>query len=825
MNKCNFFPAIETVKKAAHYEALAGIRMASILNGSLLPGNENHNASKINGNNPSCQHKSREDFLYALSSWSDRVVLEYHITTRPDLQYRNRSGIEITLIIRMCGNKKDRVKEEIIEKYLALMPILTSLIPEMEFLPVTDLDELKSRTKPFEAANCLALARQKENIELSAPIKRSSTVGFNTEKSGYIEHQQVICHQHPFIPSLDSWSTLLNTLTAQLNSYSIILRLQPAKEIGKSCSTLTDSLRACETFLAGLHENQITLKSRVSMIRDITTRQLAALRECAFHIGIFILSPGHIDTSIGNILGRAITSNGNKENTLLFQGGFECVNAPIKRVLQRTFFNDKEPFTLCEAAASFRLPSPPVVDCPGLPVKRSRTSPAYLPKVETDPTVDNSIELFQNRHQGQTVPVRMDSDSRMRHTFIIGQTGTGKSTLMENMVLQDIEADRGVAVIDPHGDMIDSILSKIPPRRSEDVIILDLLDRERPLGFNLIAWKTIEERDLIVDELYTTLHRIYDLQQTGGPIFESYFRGILKLLMGDSPDNKFCPTLLEFTICFLKKELRSWLKRRISDSTVLDHIEEMERATGDVRIEAISPYITSKFSRFIHDTTLKRIVGQSRSSFDCSAIMDTNKIFLVKLGKGRFGETVSGLLANQIVSRFKMAAMRRGNLPPEKRRDFFLYVDECHTIPPENFMELLSESRKFRLGLVLATQYTSQLGSTITARNNLLSAIVGNVGTLVLFRLGKEDADIFGKSFEPVFSSRDICNIPNFNGYAMTQTNNEPTPPFSFQVTRNNIPVNRKNADKCRTLSRLKYGTNSEIVDREIAVRRKIWES
>jgi DNA helicase HerA-like ATPase len=224
------------------------------------------------------------------------------------------------------------------------------------------------------------------------------------------------------------------------------------------------------------------------------------------------------------------------------------------------------------------------------------------------------------------------------------------------------------------------------------------------------------------------------------------------------------------------------LKHSIKDPQISDFVKELEQTGGEASIENLSPYITSKLSRFTHDITLRRIVGQEKTSFDFNEIMNKGKILLVKLGKGRFGATVSALLANQIVTRFKLAAMKRGDMPHKDRRDFFLYVDECHNLPSENFMELLSEARKFRMGLVLATQYTAQLGSASQKENNFLSAILGNVGTILIFRLGQEDAVKLSPALHPSFSSLDIVGLPNWQGYARLQMSNEPTPPFSFRT-------------------------------------------
>jgi hypothetical protein len=219
-----------------------------------------------------------------------------------------------------------------------------------------------------------------------------------------------------------------------------------------------------------------------------------------------------------------------------------------------------------------------------------------------------------------------------------------------------------------------------------------------------------------------------------------------------------------------------------------------------------------------------RIVGQEKTSFDFDEIMDKGKILLLKLGKGRFGATVSALLANQIVTRFKLAAMKRGEMRSEERRDFFLYVDECHVLPSENFMELLSEARKFRMGLVLATQYAAQLGSPTTKEDDLLSAILGNVGTTLIFRLGQTDATQLAPALHPYFTSLDIIGLPNWRGYARLQAGRDSTPPFSFRTQIDETPYNEKIASKIQRISRKKYGMDATSVDEQILKRRSIWK-
>jgi hypothetical protein len=441
----------------------------------------------------------------------------------------------------------------------------------------------------------------------------------------------------------------------------------------------------------------------------------------------------------------------------------------------------------------------------------------------------NGLHLFDNDHNGQVQPLILPIEDRMRHLFLCGQTGTGKSTFMEHLILQDIEQGRGIAVIDPHGDMVESLLGRIGDNRAEDVVLFDVLDREMPLGFNLLQWKTIDERDLIIDEIYQSLEMMYDMKQTGGPIFESNFRNMLKLLMGDGGDARgnFIPTVVDFLRCYLDDDFRKWLTQTIDDDEVVNFIRELERPTcGDAQLRNMAPYVTSKFGRFTNDITLKRVFGQSYTSFDFDEILNDQKILLVKLGRGRFGSSVCSLLTSQLLLKIKLAAMQRGNLAANERKDFFLYVDEAGLVPGHSLGELLSEARKFRLGVVLASQYTKQLTHAMATgrKDTLLNSIHGNVGTTVIFRLGKEDAKEMSSHFWPEFSTLDIMRLPNFRGYAKMQTGSQPSRPFSFKTRPISVERMRSQAEKIRALSTFLHGTPVADVDKQIRIRSKAWK-
>jgi DNA helicase HerA-like ATPase len=819
-----YFPKVIVLDQGTGHEALLGFRLKSILKGNLffnVIASSGKDDSQIEDQHQKKLQQSREGFLSAVASWSDTVTLEMVMTSAPNLANRAQGYVSICLLLRVIGKTEQDAREDIISKYMSMASLLSAFMSEAEFSPIVDEKELECSLYQFKPRHAMAIYRRQEDIFLSAPFKRR-VVGLLSGENHQVAEGYMVRYRYPWVTSHDDWSRLLSMLMNALDPLKIVVRLRSSRICEQQRRQLEDTIRSCELYLKTGESTQLTLQLQADMIRNATLKHLIELTEHAFNLGVFILAEHPIDRSLGGVLGHAITARQLADNNHeIFQGGFGLCDVNADDAVNGNYFYEQESFSLKEAASAFRLPSPPLCDQPGLPLRGSRTTLSRLPDVNDRES--KYLELFINEHNNVSQPVKLPNNDRMRHTFIIGQTGTGKSTLMESMILQDIGAGEGLAVIDPHGDMIDSILGKIPENRVSDVILFDVLDREKPIGFNMLQWRTLDERDFIIDEIYNSLDHIYDMKQTGGPVFESNLRGMLKLLMGDDPESNFKPTILEFMGCYLHSDFRRWLKYRSRDPINLDFISELEHTGGDACLRNIAPYITSKFGRFTNDSTLMHIIGQEETPFSFDDIMNKGKIFLVKLGKGRFGSSVSNLLANMIVAKFKHAAMRRGDMNPDSRRNFYMYIDECQNLPSENFTELLAEARKYRMGLVLATQYTAQLSGE-SQRKSLLSAIIGNVGTLIMFRLGQEDARNMEPVLAPTFSFLDIVGLPNWHGYARLQIGGAAVAPFSFRSVKDESLYSESRASQIRSLSRSLYGGDRKFIGQRILERRNIWK-
>jgi GTPase SAR1 family protein len=815
---------VDDIKKD-RVDAVAAFALSSVMSADLLT-SQGDGAQDESENYAVQQWRALQALLQAVAVWPKTVVLELHWCALPDMQCTTQGLLWVTLFIRSWAKDKETAIAQAVQGCFRLQPLLVTLFPYLTFKVITDNDELLFRFRPFEPVKAVQVKRRRERIALSHPISIAQ-VGFAAarDKSSCVE---TVTHCYPWLPLYNNENNLIRALMVQMDPIELIVRIKPCSPSTAKLKPLVEMIRTCETFLSAGKQDEITLAQQVTLLRDISLVQLACLNESGLAVGVYFVSSAVFDPVAGSTLAQLILSTlscGDSDH--LFRGGFSVQPIPVDRVRGIEFIGES-PVTIKEAAAVFRLPLPPRREIAGLPVRRWRTASAASHLLANDSP--NAIVLFDNDHHGQRNPIVMGNDDRMRHMVMFGQTGCGKSTLMEQMILNDIRRGYGVAVIDPHGDTVESLLEYIPEERAADVVLFDVLDRERPIGFNLLAWQTTEERDMIIDELYGSMDMMYDMKQTGGPIFENNLRNMLKLLMGDGSElrNGFIPTVIDFTGCYLDDEFRQWLVRTIDDDEVISFVKELERPNyGEAQLRNMAPYITSKFGRFSSDITLKRVFGQRHSCINFDRILGEQKILLVKLGRGRFGSAVCSLLASQLLLRLKLAAMKRGDLSAQERKDFFLYVDEAGLIPGHSLGDLLSEARKFRLGVVLASQYSKQMTHAMaTARKDtLLDSVYGNVGATILFRLGKEDAKELSTQFWPEFSSLDIMRLPNYCGYAKMQLGNQPTPPFSFKTR----PIDTKFycglSKRIKRLSRHAYGAVARDVDKQISLRNEFWKA
>jgi hypothetical protein len=434
-------------------------------------------------------------------------------------------------------------------------------------------------------------------------------------------------------------------------------------------------------------------------------------------------------------------------------------------------------------------------------------------------SVDTPIELptegiiiGDSSFRGEVKQVRITDEDRRRHVYIVGQTGTGKSTLIRSMISQDISAGKGVCLIDPSGDLVDDVLGAIPLHRIDDVIVLDPSELGRPLGLNMLEYDLAhpEQKTFIVGEMQSIFNRLFD-QATMGPIFEQYMRNALLLLMEDAATEP--ATLVEVPRVFTDSAWRNAKLDRIKNPIVIDFWrKEAEKAGGEGSLANMTPYITSKFGNFIGNDYIRPIIGQQHSSFDFRKVMDEGKILLVKLSKGRIGDINANLLGMIITGKLLMAALSRDDIAPEARRDFYLYIDEFQNFTTDSIATILSEARKYKLDLTIAHQFIAQLPTSIK------EAVFGNAGTLISFRIGSEDAEVLAKHMAPNFTSTDLIGIENLRAVIRPLINGQPARAFNMKI-RFSEKGSPEVAAKLMELSRLTYGASLAQVEDGILAR------
>lgn len=519
------------------------------------------------------------------------------------------------------------------------------------------------------------------------------------------------------------------------------------------------------------------------------------------------------DASVaGQVLGdleAAFNQFTNTEGNRLEFARVDMRHAP--RVLEDFSFRlpsvDALPLSLRELTTMYHFPPLGIESSPHLKQSRFTHAPAPLALPQT-----GSL-LGSNSYRGQETRIYLSPEDRLRHLYVIGQTGTGKTGLLKSMIMQDIKNGDGCCFIDPHGNDILDILAAIPPERYKDVIYFDPADLSRPLGLNFLEYNLShpEQKTFIVNELLMIFRRLYgDVPESMGPAFEQYFRNATLLVMEDPASGS---TILDIARVLSNSEFRREKLAKSMNPVVNQFWNEIAtKAGGDAALENIVPYITNKFDDFTANDFIRPIVGQQQSSFNFREVMDTKKILLINLSKGRLGEKNANLLGLIIVGKLFMAALSRADNPRAVYPPFYLYIDEFQNVTTDSIPGILSEARKYKLALTMAHQFLNQI------EEKTRNAVFGNVGNMAVFRVGEEDAEFFAKQFAPVFEPIDFVNIENRNAYMKILVGGIPQKPFDMKTP--DLPaVNLAQIDDLIHLSSLTYGRDRATVENMIRER------
>ncbi|QPC80917.1 ATP-binding protein [Phototrophicus methaneseepsis] len=431
---------------------------------------------------------------------------------------------------------------------------------------------------------------------------------------------------------------------------------------------------------------------------------------------------------------------------------------------------------------------------PVLGIPFSQDNRAFMASLGTGARFDLQMNTGVIRVGAMPLRITQSLDDRRRHTYVVGKTGTGKSTLLRVLTLQDMEDGLGVCVIDPHGDLIEVILPRIPPSRSKDVILFDAADHDRPIGLNLLEARSETEKHIIVGEFIGLLKILYDPTNTGGivgPRFQHNVRNAMLIAMS-VPGY----TLVEVVRILTDVRFVRDIKHHITDPLVKNYWDNQIANTSDFHRSEVLDYVVSKFSNFTGDRRMRNIIGQSETTLDFRHIMDNRKILLVNLSKGMIGPESAQFLGLILVQRLMLAALGRANMPRDQRPDFALYVDEFQNFATPMFGTMLSEGRKYGVSLTIANQYLTQL------THSMREAIFGNVGSLVSFRLGLQDALMLAPEMHPVFGADDLINLPKYTTAVKLLVDGVAARPFAMETLADWLPPDEKRAEKIRQRSR-----------------------
>ena len=442
---------------------------------------------------------------------------------------------------------------------------------------------------------------------------------------------------------------------------------------------------------------------------------------------------------------------------------------------------------------------------------RTAPPPSNLP--------DTGLLLGYIDYRGIKKDVRLKEADRRRHLYIIGKSGSGKSVSIANLAIQDIKEGKGVAIVDPHGDLVEAVLEHVPKERADDVIIFDPSDLERPIGINMLGAQSEDQRDFAVQEMISIFYKLFPPEMIG-PMFEHNMRNCMLTLMADLSNPG---TVIDIPRMFTDDDYVKLYLKKLKDPVVRAFWEKEMAKTSDYHKSEMLGYLVSKVGRFVENEMMRNIMGQQTSAFDFREVMDSQKILLVNLAKGRTGEVNAKLLGLIIVAKLQMAAMGRADMKEEDRKDFYLYIDEFQNFITDSISTILSEARKYKLDLIIAHQYMGQLTDD-KGRSDIRDAVLGNVGTIMVGRIGPDDSEILAKEFAPTFGSYDLLNTPQYAFYVKELIDNQASKPFLMNA---HAPQkgNPELAKAIKQLSRLKYGRDRSIVEEEILERTQLGSS
>jgi hypothetical protein len=809
----NLQPYIQVFKKQDVWHSLFGIRLGSIAVFDLTGGVEYKNFA--------FELLNRQiDFINSLDCQTDDRAFELRFICRPDRELSSRGTIDVALFTKVSDGDKKASKSKALELFHDLWAMLAAFPDCYEFEYIDNAELYLALRQTFKIGNIVEILRRTDIIELET-TKRLRGFGASCDEKHSNKNVHFI---YPFIWSDKSFASLFSVMLYQQAPCFISIFLKPVRFETPLSDFYERQIGRCERYLTGSGGSS-PVNDRVRLIAKTLQSMLLRIEDSPFVVKIRIASSGRIAKSLLDSVGVEITEHAGSPDLIkdvndeyVFSGGYQrrCIETAedlrqeIDELETLSFEADSSLpihlFDANQANCAFRLPVPQKQEFPGV-------STRYFKKILPPPSIPNEgIIIGRNILHGQQHYVKLTEDDRRRHMYMVGQTGTGKTTLFQRMIMQDIIQGKGVAVFDPHGELINDILARIPSERAEDVIYINFEDTERPIPFNMLEFRNDLEKEFVVGEMLDIFDKLYDLRSTGGPIFEMYMTNAMYLAMEDPESGS---TLIEIIRIFEDEEFRKYKLSKCSNPYIVSFWKNTaEKAGGEASLANMVPYITSKLTKFIYNDTMRRIISCQKSAIDMREVMDQGKILLVDLCKAKLGSTNSHFLGMLLIGKILVAAMSRRDVEDKNDlRDFYLYVDEFQNLATQSFVSILSETRKYKMNVILTNQYLTQVPERVR------DAIIGNVGTILSFRVGTADAMELQKKFFPIFTSFDLMYLPNRKVCMSMLANGEIVRPFEIETLPEEGLKNPDMAARLKTLSRLKYGQDANIIDAEVRRR------
>ncbi|MDZ7337607.1 MAG: type IV secretion system DNA-binding domain-containing protein [candidate division KSB1 bacterium] len=793
------------------------------------------------------------DFINALFCPQPQRSFAVRYITEPHPRFFSAGRIEVVLLGKLEANTETTAEAQACALCQEVVALLGGTRPEYAWEIVTDRETFKKIWEPFswEQAYVAEIRRREDRVQLES-VRPRPVLGRGHAQNQEWNADEAVYFVHPFAPHPTTLSRLLRTMLLQRASLLLQASISPVWLTGEEEEGLVAQISKSEQYAKGwknlARQAVIGLptihETRAAALCEGLLCQLLRLQDAPFLLNVTLASPEPVPRTVVEAVGVEITlpvgsQRASSALSGVQAGGYDVVfpqteeeNRKARQNAQFIAFElwgqtlAPEPLKRArwlvdawEAAGAFRFPIATAEGLTGMEVQTARFRP--LPREVAalrEGEEPDRILVGDNRYLGMSEQVFLSERDRRHHVYVVGQTGTGKTTLLKTIIVGDVKAGRGLAVIDPHGDLFDELLRYIPENRLDDVVILDPSDTEFPVGLNMLECSNEEQRYFVVREMRAIMERLLEDQYGvnaspfAGPVFYQHLQKSLLWVMSRPNDPG---TLLEFYEIYQRKGFwRKWLPLKNPDPLLKRWQKFLENFDPTARYgEGLSwgEWISSKFEDFLLDPKLRLIFGQKRSTIDLRRIMDEGKILLVNLAKGELSEANSRFLGMVLMAKILAAAMSRKELPGMNRRIFYLYVDEFQSLATQSFILLLSEARKFGLGLVLANQFVSQIKD-----ERIVQAIFGNVGTLISFRVGQADACLLEPHFAPFFDNLDLTHLPNWHACVKTTANGQVVTPFTLRTVLPDGSPDAQIARKVREKSRAGYGRRRKEVEEEI---------